>query len=137
VDLFASDVDLDSPARIGQTAAGEAVLDPQARNRDIPDIVANPNLAHFFNTDCASCHTETTRSRTLGVSPGPFAFTLPPGVSRLSDEVRPADRWNVRNFGWGLTRNGFRPAATVRTANETAEVVEFINRVVIGKHGGD
>lgn len=35
----------------------------QARPRfqEIPDIIANPERAHFFNTDCVSCHSESAR----------------------------------------------------------------------------
>jgi hypothetical protein len=51
----------------------------------------------------------------------------------IAADVLPKDDWNVRNFGW------FQPSAfigggptvatvTQRTANETADVVEFIER---------
>jgi hypothetical protein len=56
---------------------------------------------------------------------------LPVGVSGLGESVAPADRWNVRNFGWGPAPEGMRATATRRTLNETAEVVEFINRNVL------
>src|SRR5205823_11138940 len=29
---------------------------PNLKFKDIPDLVANPARAHFFNTDCMSCH---------------------------------------------------------------------------------
>src|SRR5690606_9052192 len=39
-------------------AATEAPL-KDVKVRHIPDIVANPQLSHVFNTDCVSCHTES------------------------------------------------------------------------------
>ena len=60
--LFFSDakMNLDKPATLGMDAAGATINDPKILNRDIVDVVANPEASHFFNTDCLSCHTETT-----------------------------------------------------------------------------
>ncbi|HET9534605.1 MAG TPA: hypothetical protein VFP43_04560 [Mesorhizobium sp.] len=55
------------------------------------------------------------------------------GVARA---VLPKEDWNVRNFGWFksfLNMGPAVPTATRRTATETAEVVEFINRELLGK----
>ena len=97
-------------------------FDDSLKNAEIVDLIANPTISHFFNTDCVSCHTETTRRQALQLVPGAFAYALPEGVAGVSQDVLPANKWNVRNFGW------FETAATItqRTANETAQVVEFI-----------
>ena len=106
---------------------------------DIPDIIANPRLSHFFNTDCVSCHSESSRRQHLGLGGegGSFAFVRPPELSAGDPDLLPADDWNVRMFGWFPDAKGRFSAAgpgptvatvTVRTANEAAEAVEFINR---------
>lgn len=85
----------------------------------IIDIIADPVKSHFFNTDCVSCHTDTRQGLRLV-----RGFTVP-GVA---PEVLPKDDWNVRNFGWFD-----RPTITRRTATETAEVVTFINKNLLGR----
>jgi hypothetical protein len=99
-----------------------------SRIREIVDIVADPKQSHFFNTDCISCHTDTAQPLIrLGKK-----FTVP-GVASA---VLPKENWNVRNFGWFTSFLGGGPAvptATRRTATETAEVVEFINRELLDK----
>jgi hypothetical protein len=100
----------------------------EARVREIVDIIADPTKSHFFNTDCISCHTDTAQP--LSRFKGKFKF------DGVAEAVLPRDNWNVRNFGWFAST--FRPGppvptATRRTATETAEVVEFINRELLGK----
>jgi hypothetical protein len=99
-----------------------------SRIREIVDIVADPKQSHFFNTDCISCHTDTAQPLIrLGKK-----FTVP-GVASA---VLPKENWNVRNFGWftSFLRGGPAvPTVTRRTATETAEVVEFINRELLDK----
>jgi hypothetical protein len=95
--------------------------------REIVDIIADPKKSHFFNTDCISCHTDTRQGRERINN-----FT----VVGVDPQVLPKENWNVRNFGW--FPSFFRPGvvdATVtrRTAAETAEVVEFINKELLGK----
>ena len=91
-----------------------------ARMREIVAVVADPARAHFFNTDCVSCHTETRREMDI-LGTGRVDAPVDPGVL-------PTELWNVRNFGWFPPRRG-RPLATAtrRTAAETEEVVEAIN----------
>jgi hypothetical protein len=99
--------------------------------KDIPDIVANPQMSHFFNTDCVSCHTESTRRANLNLLSfnSNFRYQRPNGISSITATLRPNDVWNVRNFGWGHPRNGGVVAtASQRTANEAAETTDFINR---------
>ena len=123
--LFTDDIatKLDTPAVSGR---------PRPLHRDIPDLVANPQRAHFFNTDCVSCHTESTRRRALDLPAGDGAlrFATPDGISGVDDAVVPGDIWNTRNFGWFQRRASDRiaPTVTMRTANEAAESVEVINR---------
>ena len=54
--LFKSNLNLNDPAIPHKT---------EPLNRDIPDIIANPKISNVLNTDCVSCHSETTR-RTIG-----------------------------------------------------------------------
>jgi hypothetical protein len=140
--LFAPDITpgspkLDEPAVIGE-ANGTPIVDtstPPLRNRDIPDLIANPRVAHFFSADCISCHTETTRRAILKISDdSPFAYQRPSGISGVDPAVLATEKWNVRNFGWfPLGPNkGIKPTVTMRTANETSDCVEFVNRVYFG-----
>jgi hypothetical protein len=98
---------------------------------DIPDLIANPERAHFFNTDCVSCHTESRRrlELDLGTHVSAMRFALPGGVSGVDPAVLPQDGWNVRNFGWfALPFDKAAPTVTMRAGNEAAESAEFINR---------
>ncbi len=99
-----------------------------ARVREIVDIIADPKQSHFFNTDCISCHTDTAQPL--------VRFKKNFKVAGVAPAVLPKEDWNVRNFGWftSFLRGGPAvPTATRRTATETAEVVEFINRELLGK----
>src|SRR5690606_5630103 len=109
-------------------AATEAPL-KDVKVRHIPDIVANPQLSHVFNTDCVSCHTESAlRHLELEGAITQFAYRLPEGVSGVEPAVLPTDNWNIRNFGWGFSAiNRMIPTVTMRTANEAAESAHFIN----------
>jgi hypothetical protein len=101
---------------------------PEARIREIVDIIADPKQSHFFNTDCVSCHTDTAQP--LVRLKGNFK------IDGVAPAVLPKENWNVRNFGWFtsfLNPGPPVPTATRRTATETAEVVEFINRELLGK----
>lgn len=124
-------VDLNDFATIGVDASGNTVKDTVLRNRDIADLVANPERSHFFNTDCVSCHTETRRRIRLNLVPGTFAYRVNGKIPKIAADTLPKDDWNVRNFGWFPPHSfigGGPTVATVtqRTANETADVVEFI-----------
>jgi len=99
----------------------------------VADIIANPDVTHFFTTDCVSCHTESAlRVSRLNSQMSEFAYKLPAGISGADPDRLPKSQgfqnWNVRNFGWGFL--GFRrmvPTVTWRTANESAESAHFIN----------
>lgn len=125
--------DMNAMAVIGVDAGGNVVRDTIVRNKDIPDVIAHPGSSHFFNTDCVSCHSETTRREALGLSQGNFAFRVHGRTPAIHPEVATNEPWNVHNFGWFPPHpfiGGGRTVGTVtqRTANETAEVVEFIER---------
>lgn len=130
--LFKNGVDLAAKAEIGKGADGQPILDDKATNSDIVDIVGHPALSHFFNADCVSCHTETTRAGMLGIKQGDFAFKKASDLSELSDAVTPKTRWNVRNFGWGPPSEKIATVSR-RAFNETAESAEFINKNYIPK----
>jgi hypothetical protein len=124
-----TDEPLDSAATIGVDKNGNAVKDTELKNTDIPAWIANPSKCFFFNTDCASCHTESTRRALRNIGRSTFAYSTPSGVSGLDPDVSPKDQWNLRNFGWF----GKQATATQRTANETADVVEFINDKILSQ----
>lgn len=110
---------------------------PTPKVQDIPDIIANPQKSHFFNTDCVSCHTESVfRSRLTKPRNGSFSYKLPPNISSVDPSLLPRSRWNVRSFGWfppaSPTRKAI-PTISKRTANEAAESVEFINQKYLGE----
>ena len=124
-----SSAELQDFATIGRDGSGTAIKDTEVRNSDVPDVVANPILSSFFNTDCVSCHTESQRRGALGIPLGDFAFKVSNQSPARSAEVTSSAQWNVRNFGWfpDFFRSGQTvPTATQRTANETAEVLMFI-----------
>lgn len=102
--------------------------------RDIPDIVANPHISNFPNTDCVSCHTESARRHDLNANSGNdgFAYQRPAGISGVASSVLPTDQWNVRNFGWSPF-NSPPETATMRTGNEAAACADFINREYFGQ----
>jgi hypothetical protein len=117
-------------ALIGIDATGQQVFDAELKNKDLADWVANPVTSHFFNTDCVSCHTESQRRTILNLPASAFAFKWPDGVSPLDPAVPQKQQWNVRNIGWFPDTFGTgKTSATMsqRTANETAEVVVFVN----------
>ena len=93
--------------------------------QQILNLVADPDRSHFFNTDCVSCHTETTlvKSRHLSIP-------MPIDPTAIAD-----GSWDVRNFGWTATEGTTPSKASVtrRVANETAEVVKFFNTSSNGK----
>jgi hypothetical protein len=104
------------------------------RLKDIPDLIANPQRAHFFNTDCVSCHSESARRAALNltIEDSPFRFQIPEGVSGPDESLLPRDQWNVRNLGWFPRGNKAVATVTMRTANEAAESVHFINERYFG-----
>lgn len=101
--------------------------------RDTMDIVANPQIITTITTDCVSCHTESTRRNAMGniLSQPGTAFKPAAGISGVSEDVLPKDRWNLRNFGWGFNffaGQTFTPTVSQRAANEAAESADYINK---------
>jgi hypothetical protein len=139
--LFAPRLQLDDPAPFGRKSDGAVIFadskEDLIRLRDIPDIVANPAISHFFNTDCVGCHTESTFRTKLNIGNGSqFLFKIPAGIAGVDPQVLPKEPWNVRNFGWfpSFFRKVTEPTVSQRTANETADAVDFINRVLLSKN---
>ena len=116
-----SDADLAAPAISGHA---------RPTHSDIPDIIANPSMANVLNTDCVSCHTESTRRavRKLSGGDGMFRFVPPAGISGVDTAMVPTTTWNVRNFGWFQRGATIQATISQRTANETAEATAFTNR---------
>jgi len=101
--------------------------------RHVADFIANPSLRNTANTDCVSCHTETTRRNTIAglTAPEGIAFKQPAGISKVAASVLPKDKWNVRDFGWGFNffvDRGFRPTITQRAANEASQSADLMNK---------
>jgi hypothetical protein len=118
--LFRSAPDLNGPAIPGRT---------KPLNRDIPDIVANPTTSNVLNTDCVSCHSETTRRTILELPPSEYQYELPDGIPGVKPSLLPTTNYNVRNFGWyQLGVAAPQIAVTIRASNETADALEFIRK---------
>jgi len=100
--------------------------DPE-RMREIVDVIADPKQAHFFNTDCISCHTETRREMDI--------LATDQIDTPVDPDVLPTELWNVRNFGWfpSALNGGVFATATRRTATETEEVVGAVNAMLAGR----
>ncbi|UTW63085.1 hypothetical protein KFE98_02715 [bacterium SCSIO 12741] len=114
--LYHMNLQLDAPAISG---------DSLPLNRDIPNIIANPSYCNVLNTDCISCHSESTRRSILNLKGDlNYAFSREPLVQ---DDLLPTDIYNVRNFGWfGNAGETAKPIISMRTANETANALEYI-----------
>ena len=91
---------------------------PADQAKQILDTIADPQKSFFFNTDCISCHTETTLTMDV------LQLKEIPGINRAA---LPNGLWDVRNFGWGDTKSGMQATVTRRAANETAAAVASIN----------
>jgi hypothetical protein len=90
-----------------------------AEIKTILDTIADPTKSHFFNTDCVSCHTDTRRS---------IELLKTKAIAGVDTKALPNGPWNVRNFGWSPPIEGpVQATVSRRTAEETAEVVRFIN----------
>lgn len=130
--LFRNDIasHLDDPIFPGNSNAVTSKL----KLRDVADLIANPQQHHIANTDCISCHTESSlRNRISGlISQDGIEFQYPSGISKVAPSALPNNKWNLRNFGWGFNFNGatsfFSPTVSQRAANEAAESTDFINR---------
>jgi hypothetical protein len=105
--------------------AGPPPLTTEKRNEMFLTI-ADTAKTHGFNTDCISCHTETSLAH------GFLQFVDP----RIKQGVQPLTDFNLRNFGWGLgVQSGIpedpealRPTATRRTMNDTEAALKEINK---------
>jgi hypothetical protein len=125
---------LDLPLFPGATNAELSAL----KVRDVADRIANPAFHDNFNTDCVSCHTETTLRRRLPLAPVSPAvvYQQPVGISGVDPGVLPKGIWNVRNFGWGLEGGEFKATVAQRTANEAADSAAFINKIYLTQAAG-
>lgn len=123
--------DASSLVPVSENEVGEAVFDESVRLGDVPDIIANPTTTHFFNADCVSCHTESRRRLRFNLPTSSFAYLEGGRVPEIDSSVLPNHDWNVRNLGWFppsefIGGGPALPTITQRTANETAEVVAYI-----------
>lgn len=120
-------------------AVSTAPLFENSNDISLAHQVDHPIDSHFFNRDCVSCHTATTRMIQLQqVAPNSSRFVYEEvhnktGVSGyLSPEVVQENNWNVRNFGYF----GKNATITTRTLTETIEVVVLANEILQAKNPG-
>jgi len=140
--LFGSPLrDVDTAGKPAVDKDGKPILtaptSPAAGDPTLAFKVEHTNT-NFFTTDCVSCHSSSARV---------FALKLGNGAE-FNSRVRPpqnvtayvtaanaqTSKWNTRNFGYftsaiaGVTS---QPTVSQRTANETAEIVEWVNLNII------
>lgn len=98
--------------------------------------VGNIETSSVRNTDCVSCHMSMTRMLHRGLhsvdqsgKPRPTLYLPPVGTTAyVAPEVISRNPLNLRIFGYYAENPTFeRPVAASRVANESAEVVNFIN----------
>ncbi|MEM8950394.1 MAG: hypothetical protein AAGA21_11265 [Pseudomonadota bacterium] len=117
---------LKSPENPNGVSTADLFPDGSAEDmREVVSVIADPEKAHFFNTDCVSCHTETRREMDI--------LRTDQIDAPVDPDVLPTELWNVRNFGWFpsfLDRGVLKATATRRTATESEEVVEAVNAML-------
>lgn len=110
---------------------GNAAQMAQAERLKLHEI-DNPQITHFGNMDCVSCHTTTTLliNKFVGTLEGDKLFLSPNGITGFVEKSQLQNRnsagWSVRNFGYF----GLDPSISTRTAAESAEVAKFMNENV-------
>jgi hypothetical protein len=101
-----------------------------ADQRALAFKVENPKQQHFFNTDCISCHSSSSRISDLGLGDKAEISARLPVPANITGYVAKTesqdDVWNVRNFGYF----GQQPTVSGRTAAETVAVVQWLNQNV-------
>jgi len=133
-------VDPPNPALSVANLFGSA---PTAADRALAFKIES-GATHFFNTDCVSCHSSSARvldpastfSPRLG--DGPEATSRQPAPKNVTAYVTQPNaqthKWNTRNFGYfssGFVGVSGKPTVSQRTANETGEIVAWINLNII------
>ena len=100
------------------------------KNRDVADMIANPQFHNTATTDCVSCHTETTRRNIISGLTSQWSLLTTRRHFKVAAAMLPKDKWNLRNFGWGFNFGSktFTPTVTQRAANEASESADFINK---------
>jgi hypothetical protein len=117
--------------------------DPDPTALEMAQQVNNPRITTLFNTDCISCHSATERVIDKKVASSAGRFPVPKGVTGYveqrnaphvppENEGGPHGKFNFRAFGYF----GGQPTVSYRTANETAELVDHINRDLLHKDAG-
>src|SRR5262249_55920671 len=108
--------------------------------RAIPFKVENPKAAFFFNTDCISCHSSSSRIADLGLGDKAEISARVPVPANITGYVAKTeaqdDIWNVHNFGYFSNK----PTVSGRTVAETIPIVQWMNQNVVvpgsGINGG-
>jgi hypothetical protein len=111
-------------------SAAELYLSPTDEvAKEIFDTIADPKKSHVFNTDCVSCHTETSLATNRFISIGPIQDEY----RGIRPEYRP-NIFNLRNFGWAPVldqsnpdRDSVRATLTRRTLADTEAALKEIN----------
>jgi hypothetical protein len=102
-----------------------------ADQRTLAFKIENPKQQFFFNTDCISCHTASSRTADLQLGDkGEISARLavPANITGYVAKTEAQDdTWNLRNFGYF----GAKPTVSGRTAAETVAVVQWLNQNVV------
>jgi hypothetical protein len=105
--------------------------------KEILDTIADPKASHVFNTDCVSCHTETSLALNRFIT-DPYG-QIRDEYQRLKDKYgkhnkSPPTIFNLRNFGWApvvdetdRARDRVLTTVTRRTEVDTEAVLNEIN----------
>ena len=113
------------PRALAAASADERLVAYKAALR-----IENPKLYSPDTIDCATCHAtpaaRTFAERTYGPFPAALSerYAPPQGLSSSGATAQATNE--LRAFGYF----GDRPSVSARTVNETAEVVEHVNKVV-------
>lgn len=138
--LFVTPVPFFDDADAGIASSGDAggaptpPPSPPPLDKRLAFDVENPAIAHFFNTDCVSCHTSSSRTHALGIGDGDEIAARPPAPKNVTGYVRKEEAqdsdWNVRNFGYVFSK----PSVSGRALTETIDVVVFVNQRIVRAH---
>ncbi|MCX6119164.1 MAG: hypothetical protein NT027_16625 [Proteobacteria bacterium] len=100
----------------------------------------NPEITHFFGTDCLSCHGTSQMAKEANIHQHPnlaavtTRYQSPAGVTGyplrryLPESAQQRNGIVVRNFGWADNM----PIIGLRSVTETASVVDYMNHNVLG-----
>jgi hypothetical protein len=122
-----------SQPKIAPAPAGLSTAPLFSANDDKDSVafkIENAATTHFFSADCVSCHTSTQKGFSFQTKSNANRVRVPAGITGYaSPTVQQNSSWNLRNFGYFDTS----PSVSLRTVNETVEVVQQLNEGHLSK----